>query len=375
MFSYWEQKNFFSYDLIMVGAGFTGLATAIHFQKKHPKASVLVLERGMFPTGASTKNAGFACFGSLTEILDDLWSMTQDEVLKLVERRYRGLKSIRREFGDDALSYRHRGGFELIQSDQIKALDQLEDMNKLLKSIFKKKVFTTVQDYREYGFSDHIKAIVHNHYEGELDPGAYLNALWRKASHLGIKILTGMEVAELDPDLGEVSVRNNGSSSTSVFQANRVAICTNAFSKHLVPDLELEPGRGLVMISKPLGFDTPWKGGFHYDKGYVYFREIDGRLLLGGGRNQDFKGEQTAEFGSNPTIKAYLEHLAKEVIFPYREFSWDKEWSGIMAFGSKKVPTIQPIGKKSAVAVRLGGMGVAIGWEVGKELSGILSEL
>ena len=49
------------------------------------------------------------------------------------------------------------------------------------------------QNYREYGFSDHIKAIVHNHYEGELDPGAYLNALWRKASHLGIKILTGME--------------------------------------------------------------------------------------------------------------------------------------------------------------------------------------
>jgi hypothetical protein len=46
-----------------------------------------------------------------------------------------------------------------------------------------------------------------------------------------------------------------------------------------------------------------------------------------------------------------------------------------MAFGAKKSPIIQQIGKKTAVAVRLGGMGVAIGWQVGKELSELLSDL
>lgn len=71
MLSYWEQKNFFRYELIVIGSGFTGLSTAINFKKKNPKARVLILEKGVFPTGASTKNAGFACFGSLTEILDD----------------------------------------------------------------------------------------------------------------------------------------------------------------------------------------------------------------------------------------------------------------------------------------------------------------
>ena len=110
MFSYWEQKNFFNYDLIVVGAGFTGFSTAIHFKEKFPKASVLILERGLFPTGASTKNAGFACFGSLTEILDDLWHMTQSEVLALVEKRYRGLTQIRKVFGDKSLRYVPSGG-------------------------------------------------------------------------------------------------------------------------------------------------------------------------------------------------------------------------------------------------------------------------
>ena len=141
MFSYWETKHFFDYDLIVVGSGFVGLSTAVHFKKKNPKANVLVLERGIFPTGASTKNAGFACFGSLTEILDDFWQMTQEEVVKLVERRYLGINSIRKKFGDTALGYRHSYGFELLDKDQLPALDQLSDINKLLKPIFKKDVF------------------------------------------------------------------------------------------------------------------------------------------------------------------------------------------------------------------------------------------
>ena len=111
------------------------------------------------------------------------------------------------------------------------------------------------------------------------------------------------------------------------------------------------------------------------DKGYVYFREVDGRLLLGGARNIDFKGENTTEFGVNPAIRSHLDRLAKEVILPYREVEWEMEWTGIMAFGPKKSPIIQQIGPKTAVAVRLGGMGVAIGWQVGKELSELLSEM
>jgi glycine/D-amino acid oxidase-like deaminating enzyme len=67
--------------------------------------------------------------------------------------------------------------------------------------------------------------------------------------------------------------------------------------------------------------------------------------------------------------------LAQDVIFPGRPVEWEMEWTGIMAFGTKKSPIIQQIGKKTAVAVRLGGMGVAIGWQVGKELSELLSDL
>jgi len=375
MFSYWEQKNFFSYDLIVIGSGFTGLSTAINYKKENPKASVLVLEKGVFPTGASTKNAGFACFGSLTEILDDFWTMNPLEITALVQRRYKGLQQIRKIFGDSALRYQHTHGFELLEEENLAAVDQIDEVNRMLKKLFKKDVFTLVKKSERLGFSDRVKLVVENHFEGELDPGAYLGALWQMASKLGVRILTGVSVVEIQKDDGIVLAENSGKNKVFEFKGEKVAICTNAFSKKLWPESELEPGRGLVLLSKPMADKISWKGTFHMDKGYVYFREIDGRLLLGGARNKDFEKEKSLEFETNPKIKSHLETLAREVIFPGKKIEWEMEWTGIMAFGPKKSPLIQPIGKKTAVAVRLGGMGVAIGWQVGKELSQLLSKM
>jgi glycine/D-amino acid oxidase-like deaminating enzyme len=375
MLSFWEQKNFLHYDLIVVGAGFTGLSAAIHFKKEHKKAKVLVVDRGVFPSGASTKNAGFACFGSLTEILDDFWTMTPNEVLHLVERRYSGLKQIRKEFGDQALRYQHRNGYELIGAEQLDALEQLSSINHLLRKSFNKEVFSLVKDPQKFGFSETVKAVVKNRFEGELDPGAYLNALWTKASSLGVRILTGLSVVEVDHEEGRVLAEKRDKKEIFEFFGERVAICTNAFTQKLWPSSPLEPGRGLILLSKVIDGGIPWDGGFHLDRGYVYFREVEGRLLLGGARNQDFEKEKTTDFEVNSVVKEHLNRLAHEVIFPGKPVEWEMEWTGIMAFGAKKSPIIQQIGKKTAVAVRLGGMGVAIGWQVGKEVSELLSDL
>ena len=375
MFSYWENKHFFKYDLIVIGSGFVGLSTAIHFKKKHPKAKVLVMERGIFPTGASTKNAGFACFGSLTEILDDFWSMSQDEVLALVERRYKGLNSIRKQFGDKNLGYSHVNGYELLDESQLKVIKQMAGVNKLLKPIFKEDVFSLVKNTGKMGFSGQIKAIVKNKFEGELDPGKYMSSLWNLAQREGIRILTGISVYEISKDEGIV-LGEDGSGKTNLeFKGSKIAICTNAFTKKLWPEFDINPGRGLILLSEPLDFKIPWKGTFHMDKGYVYFRKIDDRLLLGGARNKDFAGESSTDFTVNPKIKSHLVKLATEVIFPAKNIQWDTEWTGIMAFGKIKSPIIQQVGLKTAAAVRLGGMGVAIGWQAGKELSVLISKM
>jgi glycine/D-amino acid oxidase-like deaminating enzyme len=78
MLSFWEQKELIHYDYIVVGSGITGLSTACVIKERKPNAHILVLERGLLPTGASTKNAGFACIGSLSEKVYDLALMGED---------------------------------------------------------------------------------------------------------------------------------------------------------------------------------------------------------------------------------------------------------------------------------------------------------
>ena len=69
--SYWESYLLKDIDYLIVGGGIVGLTCALTLKSEHPKARVVVIERGIWPSGASIKNAGFACFGSVSEILDD----------------------------------------------------------------------------------------------------------------------------------------------------------------------------------------------------------------------------------------------------------------------------------------------------------------
>ena len=94
--SYWETKEYLrDFDLIVIGAGIVGLSTAIAFKQKNKTAKVLLLEKGKLPLGASTKNAGFACFGSATELSDDLVNMPETRVAKILEMRWKGLQLLR----------------------------------------------------------------------------------------------------------------------------------------------------------------------------------------------------------------------------------------------------------------------------------------
>jgi succinate dehydrogenase/fumarate reductase flavoprotein subunit len=92
--SFWERKAFLdSIDFAIIGAGIVGYTTAIQIKEKYPNARVLILEKGYLPSGASSKNAGFACFGSPTEIFDDLSQQSELEVWKTVKMRFDGINA------------------------------------------------------------------------------------------------------------------------------------------------------------------------------------------------------------------------------------------------------------------------------------------
>lgn len=372
MFSYWEQQSFSYYDHIVIGAGIVGLSVAIELRAVYPDASVLVLERGLLPTGASTRNAGFACMGSATELLDDLQYTSEDEVAGLFAARKKGLERLRSKLGDDRIGYRADGGYELISNKELGALDKLDYLNSLLQPITGKPAFALANErVADFGFKgSYAEGLIENTCEGGLNSGMLLRALADMAMQQGVEVKTGAAVLSFDEATERVQVAVKDPFRDEVWQlsCSTLNICTNAFTKQLLPDVDVVPGRGQVLITEPI-VGLKIKGVFHLDKGYYYFREIDGRVLFGGGRNLDFEGERTTDFGLNELIQADLDQKLHETILPDTKFSIAQRWTGIMAFGATKYPIVKAFSPRVFGAFRMGGMGVALGSEVARQLA------
>ncbi|TAM96384.1 MAG: FAD-binding oxidoreductase [Chitinophagaceae bacterium] len=377
MQSYWETQSFFHYDVIVIGSGITGLSTAISLKEKDPDLRIAVLERGIIPDGASLRNAGFACIGSFTEILDDLRQISEEKVLQLIQLRHEGLKLLRKRLGDNAVGYKENGSYELMMGNEIPLLDQLDKINSLLFPVLHGDAFSLCNEkIKKFGFDQNeVQAMILNHCEGALDTGKMMFALMQKVIRSGVEIKTGCKVESVDEQKNGViiSVKNTEEESVVRFFASSVAVCTNAFTKELLPDIDLQPGRGQVFITEIIP-NLPFDGIFHFDKGYYYFREINGRVLFGGGRNTDFAGETTTDSALNESIQQILEDKLSSLILPGRKVRIEQRWAGIMAFGKDKFPVIKKYSDRIFMAVRMGGMGIAIGSKAGEMLAEMIGK-
>ena len=351
--SYWEQASFWEgIDVAVVGSGIVGLSAALAVRERTPSARVVVLERGPLPIGASTRNAGFACFGSMTE-----------------------LQRLRQRLGDRALRYEGLGGYELFRPEDRAAheecLDHLAAFNRRMKSITGLADTYRRADDRLPGFGfrgvDHL---ILNAAEGQLHTGEMMRTLLAQARAAGVEVFTGLGVDQVEDDGRQVRLLTDRG---WALRAGRVLVATNGFARQLLPELDVVPARNQVLITRPVP-GLSLAGSFHYDRGYYYFRNIDGRLLLGGGRSLAQEAETTDRFGTTPLIRAALERLLREVILPERTAEVEYWWSGILGVGQRKTPVIRRLGPNLAAAVRLGGMGVAIGCLVGEAGAELLME-
>ncbi|MEC3906197.1 FAD-dependent oxidoreductase [Tamlana sp. 2201CG12-4] len=367
--SYWEIKSWLTdVDFCIVGSGIVGLSCALELKERFPKSKILVLEKGVLPQGASTKNAGFACFGSLSEILEDLKTHSKDDVFQLVKKRADGLKLLRQNLGDKAIAYKQLGGYELFSEQDTplyeSCLRHKEEVNTLLKPVFKEAVFS-IKD-NAFGFKKIKGHYIFNTFEGQIDTGKMMEALLQKAQSKSIKILNQVSVEDYIETNQSVKVKTN----RFELSASKLLIATNGFASQLINE-KVTPARAQVLVTTPIP-NLHIKGTFHLDRGYYYFRNIDNRILLGGGRHLDFFGEQTFEFNQTALVQNKLETLLRTTILPETPFEIAHRWSGIMGVGNQKKAIVKPFGNHVFCGVRLGGMGVAIGSSIGKELSNLI---
>ena len=373
-FSFWDKTSFLdNYDVVIAGSGIVGLNAAWTLKKESPDLSVLVIDRGSIPSGASTRNAGVACFGTVSEIVEDLEHYSEEEVFSLIDMRWKGLWKLRSNLGDKNIGFENLGGFELYFENEQDSFKKSEEkigfLNTRLSPIIGS--FTTYKisepKIQKFGFQG-VKHVIENVAEGQIDSGKMMFCLLQKAIHAGVVTMYGTEIKSFSEEGSCVEIEcSNGIK----LKTKKLLIATNGFTKNLIPDLDVYPARAQVLLTSAIA-GCQIKGAFHFDKGFYFFRNIGDRILFGGGRNLDFKTEETMEFGLTDLVQNSLEKFLRENILPGKEYSVEQRWSGIMGMGKKKLPIIKKISERVFCAVRMSGMGVAIGSQAGEDAAKLL---
>ena len=372
--SVWESESFFSpKDFIIIGSGFTGLWSAYYLKKRYPGKSVLILEKGLIPCGASTRNAGFACFGSFTELESDIKKQGEKEMLELVEWRFKGLEKIHKKFNASRIGFENNGGYELVSPKNYPDINSLrtriDSMNLLLKNITgkQKTFFLNDSKIKTFGLGGSYH-LIENKLEGQLHPGKLLEALVQEVYSQGVTILTQVNVKKMENQPGGIHLETN---LPVKLRAEQVLICTNAFAKTLLPDIDVVPARGQVLLTEPVK-GLKLKGSFHFDEGFYYFRNLGNRVLLGGARNKFIAEEETFSTDTSDSVQQELERFLKEIILPKNPYQVAMRWSGTMAIGNEKKPIVRRINERLCCAVRMSGMGVALAPQLAKQVSAMM---
>ena len=372
--SIWEKETFYTpKDVTIIGSGFAGLWSAYFLKKNNPRLSIAVIERGIIPEGASTRNAGFATFGSLTELMHDAREMGQDNMLHLVEMRYQGLERIRKTFTKKEIDFLLTGGYELITPQHpISSKSLSEDIkwlnNNLSRKLKNKKIFEIAdRKIGRFGLRE-VNHLVENKLEGCLHPGKLCQALLRTVQAMGVIILNNTTVTGYE--INEIGIRIHNNRNLDLL-TGKLLICTNAFVKTLLPELDVQPARGQVLLTAPIE-GLKIKGAFHSDEGYIYFRNLGNRLLLGGARNKAFEEETTEVMDISTTIQDELESFLKRYLLPGINYTITDRWSGIMGVGDVKMPIVKKINGQVYCAVRMSGIGVALAPMIGEQVANMM---
>lgn len=374
--SHWEKTTFLrEADVLIVGSGLTGLQAALELKRRNPRLDVLIIERAPLPRGASTRNAGFACFGGPTELLADLDAYGPESMVKTVQQRYEGIQALEENYANRGIDWSKLGGYEIVEkAAHTQVQRRLKELNNLLAVVTGRAETWSPVSPSSFSGSETstISGVFYNSLEAQLHPGKLVSVLLADCHAAGIRFLFGSTVLAVEE--GRVEVEDFGS-----LKAEKILLTVNAFARELLPDdfpESIRPVRNQILLSRKIP-NLTIKGCFHFHEGYVYFRNVgEDRLLIGGARHLAGTPSETDAFGANEVIADTLVN-ALQRWFPEYGLSradFPDAWSGIIAQGDGKEPVLRYARPNVLVAGRLAGMGVALSAALARRAANLLLE-
>lgn len=416
--SYWEiQALSGPWDFVVVGAGVTGLHAAIEIKRQQPRLQVLILESRTLGAVASTRNAGFLCLGSPSELQEDWTKLGENGLMELLSAKWAGIQRTLHLLGGKAIGLRNVLGYEVFARGNSRfaqaiphhesVLPILPRLNEIMAQasnfpipfIPKQRKNESIKDKSRHtpyfgdwkpfhglnpvnpsNWGPDASGCIPIAWEGQVNPFLLRESLLRYARNLGIRVQEGLQVTKTGTNILSVvpasskpDYKYNLKTNLLDIKLKSIIYATNALTCNLLSNLSpgIIPQRGQMWASAALNpVDLArLNGNFHADRGYLYYRTQQGRLLLGGGRNQDFASEQTDEWSENQLISNYLKSYSVEVLGLPENMEWESRWSGTMGFTVSGLPQCRQLQDGEWLVAGMNGMGMALGPEMGRRVA------
>jgi glycine/D-amino acid oxidase-like deaminating enzyme len=366
--SFWQQahrRDALAYDVVVVGGGITGCATAYWLRRHRPGLDVAVVEAHALGAGASGRNAGFVLQGTAADYRSDIDRYGERTARRLWHFTRANRDLMAAELPASAIGWKADGSLTV-------AGDADED-DRLQASVARLRAAGAPVVYLE---PEQTNARLHatGLYGGlYVTTGAVVDPL-RLVRHLGAAseadIHTHLPVDQIRWDTGKGVLLDTPDLR---IWGQRAVLAVGAALPTLVPSLAhcVRPVRGQMLATERAGTRSiPLPVYSH--RGNFYVRQLaSGRVLAGGGRHQHREAEATGVDATTPAVQATIERYL-HTHYPWtRELSVRRRWSGTMGFSPDGRPVVGgvPDHPESVFATGFTGHGLGYGFRMGRLLA------
>ncbi|HRY11375.1 MAG: FAD-dependent oxidoreductase [Actinobacteria bacterium] len=273
-------------DLVVVGAGLSGLWTALRAKQRRPDLDVILLEGGRIANAASGRNGGFVAasitHGHLNGI--ERWPDEFATLNAMGVANLRGIEQTIEEFGIDC-GYRRSGELQVVTEPY--QLEHAADHVRMATDHGVELSLWNAERTQAEVHSPTYFGAIHDPEVGIVDPARLSWGLARAAEQLGVRIHENSGVEALQPSAAGMTVRTFGGR----VETPKVALTTAAHAPLLKRlNLFVVPVFDHVVMTAPLPADVRAAIGWEQRQGigdsgnqFHYYRLTDDdRILFGG---------------------------------------------------------------------------------------------
>lgn len=331
-------------DIVVIGAGITGTALALWLAREGAK--VVVLEGREVAASASGRNGGFLLGGTAETYASTIARYGHERAQRIWAFSVENHSMARRlvdelEWRAWDCGYQQAGSMRIARTEA--ELEEIWGSVRLLLDDGWEAEQLDRVELPERLRGAYLGGSFHP-LDGEIQPAHFVRGIARLAGMAGATFYERSPVTELTEEGGQVVARTPG----GVVRAERVVLATNALLPELLGQVgasalgaKIQPTRGQMLATEPVDEELfAWP--CYADEGFQYWRQLsDGRLVVGGWRNQSFTSEYTDDETPAPPVQDYLDRFVRETLgLSEEQAPIARRWAGIMAFSVDGLPLV-----------------------------------